>query len=203
MKSLRSRVLPVAAWALPFLMVAGLGAGAVISKTDSERLQKKIVQINENGRAKRPVSLRTPITEDELNSYLTYALAQELPVGVTDLHVTIEGGGRLSGRAIVDLNRVGAERSWGRGLDPLAYLGGKAPVMATGALHTSAGTGRLELESATISGVPVPKFLLQALVSSYTRSAENPGGISLDDTFTLPAGIRQIEVGRGQAVVVQ
>jgi hypothetical protein len=203
MKSLRSRVLPVAAWALSFLMVAGLGAGAVISKSDSERLQRKIVQINENGRARRPVSLRTPITEDELNSYLTYALAQELPVGVTDLHITIEGGGRLSGRAIVDLNRVGAERSSGRGLDPLAYLGGKAPVMATGALRTSAGTGRLELESATISGVPVPKFLLQALVSSYTRSAENPEGISLDGTFTLPAGIRQIEVGKGQAVVVQ
>ena len=190
-------------WVLLCVMGAGLGAGAAVSKRDSERLQEKITLVNENGRAKRPVSLRTPVTEVELNSYLTYALAQELPVGVTNPYVTIGDDGRLSGRAIVDLDRIKTDRSSGRWLDPLAYLGGKAPVTATGALHTSAGTGRLELESTTISGVPVPKFLLQALVSSYTRSAEHPQGISLDDPFELPAGIREIELGKGQAVLVQ
>ena len=200
MKNLRSQVMLVGAWVLPILWATSLGAGAAISKVDAERLQKKIVQINENGRARRPASLRTPVTEDELNSYLTYALAPELPVGVTDVYVAIEGEGRLSGRAIIDLDRIKAA---GGRLDPTGFLSGKVPVTATGSLRTSAGTGRLELESAAVSGVPVPKFLLQALVSSYTRSAENPAGISLDDAFTLPASIRQIEVGKGQAVVVQ
>lgn len=203
MKSPRVRIPPVAVSLLPVLFVAGLSAIASISKQDAERLQGKIARITENAQARRPVSLRTSITEEEVNSYLTYALARDLPIGITDPSVTIEGNGRLSGRAIVDLSSVKAERSSGGLRDPLAYLGGKAPITARGALYTSRGTGRLELESTTVSGVPVPKFLLQALVSYYTRTPANPDGINLDDTFKLPAGIREIEVGKGQAVVVQ
>ena len=44
---------------------------------------------------------------------------------------------------------------------------------------------------------------LQELVSIYTRSPEKPQGMRLDDTFELPANIKQIEVGQAQAVVVQ
>lgn len=203
MNAPRARVPLVAVWVLPGLVVAGLSAAASISKQDAERLQGKIARITENAQARRPVSLRTSITEEEVNSYLTYALARNLPIGVTDPYVTIEGDGRLFGRAIVDLNRVRAERPSGGFSDPFAYLGGKAQIAARAALYTSRGTGRLELESTTVSGVPVPKFLLQALVSYYTRTPEDPDGISLDDTFRLPAGIREIEVGKGQAVVVQ
>lgn len=198
-----SRVPSVAVWVLPVLVVAALSADVSISKDDADRLQRKIARIAENAQAKQPISLRTSITEAEVNSYLTYALAQDRLVGVTEPYVTIEGDGRLSGRAIVDLSRVTAERSSGGLLGPLAYLGGKAPITARGALYTSRGTGRLELQSTTFSGVSVPKFLLQALVSHYTRTPANPDGISLDDTFKLPAGIREIEVGKGQAVVVQ
>lgn len=199
----RSGIAPIAACVLLLLMIAGLGAGAAISKSDADRLQNKIARISENGRATQPLSLRTSITETEVNSYLTYALAHDLPIGITEPSVTIEGDGRLSGRAIVDLSRVKAERAPGGSRDPLAFLGGKAPVTAMGTLHTSRGTGRLDLESTAVAGVPVPKFLLQALVSYYTRTPENPDGISLDGTFKLPAGIREIEVGKGQAVVVQ
>jgi len=152
---------------------------------------------------RRPVSLRTTVSEAEVNSYLKYALAEEFPVGVTEPYVTIEGAGRLSGQAVVDLNRVRAERSSGRLLDPLSLLGGTAPVAAVGVLRARGGMARLELESTTISGVPVPKFLLQALVSFYSRSPEDPDGLSLDDSFPLPAGIREIEVGKGEAVVIQ
>jgi len=197
------RILWATAWVLPFLMVTSLGARVTLSKRDSDRFQTKMTRINANGQAKRRVALRTAMSEAEVNSYLAYALAQELPVGVTDPYVTIEGDGRVSGQAIVDLNQVKAERSSGGWLDPFAYLSGKAPVTAIGALRTSRGTARLELESTTVSGVPVPVFLLQALVSHYTRTPENPDGISLDDTFKLPANIREIEVGKGEAVIVQ
>jgi hypothetical protein len=54
-----------------------------------------------------------------------------------------------------------------------------------------------------VSGVPIPRTILQEMVSYYSRTAEDPGGISIDEPFALPAGIRQIEVGQGQAVVVQ
>ena len=51
--------------------------------------------------------------------------------------------------------------------------------------------------------MPVPKSFLQELVSYYSRTPKNPQGVSLDDPFALPASIRQIDVGAGQAVVVQ
>jgi hypothetical protein len=198
------RAFSLTAWVLGFALVATAGQGVPLTQRASDQLQKKITLINENGRAKHPAARRTAVSEAEVNSYLKYEMATELPTGVTDPYVTIEGDGRLSGRAIVDLNRVKAERSSGRWLDPLSYLGGKAPVAAVGVLRTSQGMAQLELESTTISGVVVPKMLLQALVSYYSRSPENPDGISLDDSFQLPAGIREIEVAKkGEAVVIQ
>jgi hypothetical protein len=59
------------------------------------------------------------------------------------------------------------------------------------------------LESAEISGIPVPKTVLQQVVSYYSRSAQNPSGVNLDDAFELPARIREIRVQPGQAIVVQ
>src|SRR6266540_345991 len=88
-------------------------------------------------------------------------------------------------------------------LDPMNYLAGRLPVTATGLLRTSNGMGRFQLESASVSGVPIPKLLLQEIVSYYSRTPDKPSGISLDDAFALPARIREIQVERGQAIIVQ
>ena len=77
------------------------------------------------------------------------------------------------------------------------------PVIATGRLQTGNGIGRFELESATVGGVPIPKLLLQEIVGYYSRSAQNPSGFNIDDPFSLPARIREIQVERGQAIIVQ
>ncbi len=49
----------------------------------------------------------------------------------------------------------------------------------------------------------MPKRLLQEILSYYTRSAEYPNGVNLDDQFTLPAQIRRVDVLVGRASVVQ
>ena len=81
--------------------------------------------------------------------------------------------------------------------------GGRLPVSVTGTLRTQNGVGQFDIESAAISGVPVPTTFLQELLSYYSRTPERPQGVRLDAPFTLPARIQQIEVGKGQAVVVQ
>ena len=45
-----------------------------------------------------------------------------------------------------------------------------------GCLRTQNGQGRFELQQAAVSGVPIPKSVLQELVSYYSRTAEDPGG---------------------------
>jgi hypothetical protein len=147
--------------------------------------------------------VRTTITEQEVNAYLKYDIAEVLPSGVLEPSVTILGPGRVSGRAIVDLDQVRRERNPTSLIDPFYYLTGRVPVAATGVLRTSAGEAHFDLQSADVGGVPVPKLVLQQILTHYSRSPEWPDGISLDGAFALPARIQEIQVDRGQAVVVQ
>lgn len=146
---------------------------------------------------------RTVFSESELNSWFAFNGSERLPVGVTDPAVTLIGDGRAQGRAVVDLDLMGKRRGSGGLLDPWSYLGGRVPVVATGVVRTDAGVGRFVLESAQVSGITVPKWLLQEMVSFYAKSPSRPRGISIDDPFALPVGIENLEVGKGQAVVIQ
>jgi hypothetical protein len=51
--------------------------------------------------------------------------------------------------------------------------------------------------------VTVPKAVLQELLTFYSKSPENPAGISMEAPFELPARIREIRVGAGTSTVVQ
>lgn len=179
-------------------------AGANVSKQQADVFTRKLGEIAKpSPRAIKPGMRRTPITEGELNSWFTFAAAPLLPSGVSAPEVSILGDGRVKGTATVDLESMARRRSSGGLLDPWSYLGGRVPVNVTGKLHTQEGQGRFELEAADVSGVPVPKLLLQEMLSYYSRSERRPQGIRLEDPFSLPANIRQIEVGQGRAVVVQ
>ena len=177
---------------------------ATVSPQSAEAFADKVSLIRRHGDlGERAGARRTPLTQDELNSWFAYRAKPLLPNGVSQPEVTIVGQGRLAGQAIVDLDAVAKRRASGGAFDPWALLGGRVPVKVTGILHTRDGVGRLEIQTAEVSGVPVPPTLLQELVSFYSRSPERPAGVRLDGTFALPANIRQIEVGQGQAVVVQ
>jgi len=173
------------------------------SKRDAELLRQKVATISAHGERPTKQGRRTTVTETEVNSYLAYDGRPQLPVGVVEPTVTILGTGRLSGRAVVDLDAVRHARASQSWFDPTNYLTGHLPVAATGRLKTSNGVGHFELESASVGGVPIPKMLLQEIVSYYTRTPEKPSGIGLDDPFALPARIREIQVERGQAIIVQ
>lgn len=173
------------------------------SRPLADTFAKKIAIINQHGEQAGAAARRTTVTESEINSWFAFRAQPLLPTGLTQPKVTIVGNGRLVGSATIDLEAIGRERGSGGSLDVWSYLGGRLPLTVTGVLHTERGEGRFELQSADLSGVPVPRTLLQELLSYYTRSAERPQGLRLDDRFTLPASIKQIVVGQGQAVVVQ
>jgi hypothetical protein len=174
----------------------------VVSRRDAARLQAKIDRINKNASERRG-ELKTAVSETELNSYLRYELGDRLPAGVTDPWVSILGDGRVSGRATVDLSQVGKSRKTGGMLDPYTYLTGSVPVEANGVLKSKNGSASLVLESVSVSGVPVPVWMLQDIVTSYSKSPDSPQGVVLDKPFALPAGIREIQTAPGQATVIQ
>jgi hypothetical protein len=186
-----------------FAVAVTLLADVQGTKRDAEALLEKVAAITAFGERPSKQARRTPVTEKEVNAYLVYEAAPYLPTGVVTPTVTILGTGRVSARAIVDLDAVRKQKNPTSLFDPSFYLTGRLPVTAVGVLTTSKGIGRLQLESATLGGIPIPKTVLQEIVSHYSRSPEKPQGIGLDDPFPLPANIREIQVGLGQAIIVQ
>lgn len=180
---------------------------ADVSRQAADSFAKKVAIISQRGTVAAPTPAagprRTPVSEAEVNSWFAYRAQPVLPKGVTQPKVTIIGNGKVMGLATVDLEAIGKQKSSGGALDPWSLLGGRVPVAVTGVLQTKAGQGRFQIQDATVGGLPVPKSLLQELVSYYSRTPDKPQGLRLDDPFELPARIQQIEVGQGQAVVVQ
>jgi hypothetical protein len=186
---------------------AAVAADARFTKASSDEMQRKILNIVQLGSLPtvRKVSreTQTPISESEVNSYLRYEIRDQVPTGITEPIISILGDGRVTGTATVDLDAVRESRNSGSWFDPVRLLRGRTTVAMRGLLQTQQGTGRFVFESADISGLPVPKTLLQQVISYYSRTPENPNGLNLDDAFELPARIQEIRVQPGQAIVVQ
>ena len=175
------------------------------TKQESDRFHTKLTRIVELGnkpRASKATVEETKLTDTEVTAYLRHYARDQVPVGIVEPTLTALGDGRVGGRAIVDLDAVRSQKQRGW-MDPLAYLTGRLPLTASGRLVTQDGVGRFQLEAAEISGVSIPKSLVQELLSYYSRTAEDPDGINMDDPFELPSGIREIRVGRGEAMVIQ
>jgi hypothetical protein len=186
-------------------ITAALGAQPGPSKADAARFQAKLSQIERN--AEQPRKAKAPprttqLSDVEVNAYFKYLAGAQVPVGITDPVLHAVGNGRVTGEATVDLDAVRTQkkRAW---TDPLGYLTGKLPVTAAGTLATQNGVGRFQLESAQISGLSIPKSLLQELLSYYSKTKDNPAGINMDDPFQLPSGIQEIRIGQGVATIVQ
>jgi hypothetical protein len=187
------------------LVAAHLQAGDV-SRQQADSFAKKVAIINQRasgGPLPPSTSRRTPVSESELNSWFAYRAGDLIPKGITQPKVTIIGGGRIMGVATLDLEAYGKAQQSKGGLGLWDLVGGHLPVSITGVLTTKGGRGSFDLQSATLGGISLPKALLQQLVSYYSKSEDHPEGVRFDAPFNLPAKIQQIEVGQGQAIVVQ
>jgi hypothetical protein len=200
---MRSKCLPHCVLLIGLSVTLAAAPDTRPSRRSADLMKQKVATINRLGERPLKERRRTTVTESEVNSYLALETIPELPKGVVNPYITILGGGRLSGRAVVDLDAVRKENPPKSLLDPKNLLIGRLPITATGVLTTSNGVGRFALESASVGGLPLPKLLLQEILSYYSKTPEKPDGISLDDSFTLPVRIREIQVTRGQAIVVQ
>lgn len=179
--------------------------GQDLTKAESTAMEKKLAAIIERGaRAPAPAAqpLKTPISERELNAYLKFSQQVQMPPGLASPIFTIADGNRVAAKAMLNLDalRKSKPRGW---TDPLGYVSGSVEVAVSGLLYASKGRGVFQLQSATLGGVSLPKALLQEIVSFYTKTPEHPNGWDMDSPFDLPQKIRQIDVQRGGATIIQ
>jgi hypothetical protein len=188
---------------LAALAIAGSTAADVLTPQLADAFEKKIVLVQKIADEDSGKPRATAFSQAETNSYLKYKAGDLLPTGLMQPELAIIGAGRVSGKAIVDLDVVRKKQSSGGWFDPTSYLTGKLPVTASGKIVTWDGKGRFELESAEVSGLPIPKSFLGQMVNFFTRTADNPKGSSIDDVFELPADIRRIDVEANRWTVHQ
>jgi hypothetical protein len=182
-----------------------LSAAQELTRPEADSMDRKLTAIATRGIqpvVKNAKPLRTSFTEREANAYLKFHGPEVMPAGVGNARVAIDNGGKVQARAIVDLDAV--RKSQPRGyFDPMNLLFGSVEVAAAGTLQAANGKGTFQLGSATLGALPIPKTLLQELITYYTKSPEMPNGFDLDKPFDLPANIRQVEIQRGSLTVVQ
>jgi hypothetical protein len=177
------------------------------TKRDSERMQKSLTAMlvragTPPAKGKPAPPLRTTFTDRELNAWLADDGKVNVPEGLVSPSITFTGPGTLTIQALVDLDAVrkSRERGW---LDPFAYLQGVLAISMKGSLTGRGGQGTFDVESAVLGNVPVPRVLLQELITYYSKSPDFPDGITLAKPFPLPAGVRDLAIQRGSAAVVQ
>jgi hypothetical protein len=187
------------------ILISGVSIGAAVqlSREQGAKLALKIDGLNKNAAIEPVRSRTTPMSELEVNSYLAFNINDKIPRGLANPDIRMVGDGQLAGRVFVDIDEFKRHRSAGGLLDPLSYISGQVPLTARGVLHTRGGRGQFQLASAEIHGVPVPKPIVQELVSFFSRTPENPHGFNLDSPFNLPAKIREVTVNPGETLLLQ
>ena len=133
---------------LAAFLVTGLLAADVLTPQLADAFSKKIVLVQKNAEQKAAKERVTTFTQAETNSYLKFQAGDLLPTGLTQPELTMIGQGKVSGKAIVDLDVVRQKQGSGSWFDPTSYLTGRLPVTASGRVVTGDGQGRFELDSA-------------------------------------------------------
>lgn len=188
---------------LATIVIAGAASADVLTPQLGAAFEKKVVLVQKQAGLKASKERPTAFTQAETNSYLKFNAGDLLPTGLTEPEITMIGQNRISGKAVVDLDVVRQKQSRGGWLDPTSYLTGKILVTARGKVVTWDGKGKVELESAEVIGITIPTSFLNQMVNFFTRTADNPGGSTLDDTFELPTNIRRIDVQPARFIVYQ
>lgn len=191
-------------WSVCAALITTVGIAQDLSRADADRMGKKVqaIVLRSVLAPAKSAPLTTTFTDRELNAYLQHHGTEQLPTGIRNARVSMMAANKLETRAVVDLDavRTSQPRGW---LDPLNYITGSLEVVTVGVFSGSGGKGVYRFESGTLGGVPIPRAVMQEVIAYYSRSEELPQGINLDEPFPLPAGIREVQVRRGAATVVQ
>ena len=169
---------------------------------DGARLEQKLIVILGHADTESPEARLTPLLEPEINAFLRFQGASQLPTGITTPTVRIGDAELVSAEAIVDLDLIRRQRARGW-LDPLQYLTGHLRITASGTVRSGGGVARIDIQSLTVAGIPVPVQVLHELVRYFTRTIDHPDGTRLDGPIPLPYRITELQLSPGQAVIVQ
>jgi hypothetical protein len=180
-----------------FLLVVLASAAIATSSTEIASARQKFRHIETNGGAAHPDGTPTILTEGEVNAYLASG-DLDIPDGVKS--VKLQGQpGVINGTAQVDFDRL---REGTNSSNPLlSIFSGVHEVNVVAHAHGAAGKGFVQIDSVSLDGVEVPRFVLNLFVEKYLQPKYPELG--LDSRFSLPDRIDTAVVGQHQLTIIQ
>lgn len=196
------RVVALAAAACAVLGSANAQAPAPASGPSlpaAESLARKLTSIEARKRAKTTKPETVVVSEHELNSYLNLKLGSDMPKGLSDVQVSMQRE-RLEATGQVDLDKLDLKKG-ASPFSPLALLSGKVPVLLRGRLQSLNGFGNVQIEEVQLATIPVPLSVLERLIASSTRTAQNPQGFDINAPFRFPYSVKRVRIEPGRALL--
>lgn len=172
-------------------------AWAVISTQNSRTAREKIERISEE---KMPAGSSVVLTEDEINSYLRYDFASEIPTGVSQPRLRLEPD-RVMGAATVDFLKWQVQKGASPGLLLRWLLSGERPVEVVCLYKSANGFGQVDVESVKISGVPISAATVAFLIENLVQP-RYPDAV-VGRPVPLGFHLKQVRVERSRAVITR
>jgi hypothetical protein len=160
-------------------------------------IERKLHRVQSNGALAHPDQTPTEFTEQEINAYFA-AGKINLPNGMRS--VSFQGQpGIVTATTRVDFDQLKSGQNSSNPL--LAVFSGVHDVVMTAQAHGVRGQGIVQVDSVSLDGVEIPRFLLQLFVEKYLQP-KYPN-VGLDSRFELPDRIDTAAVGLHRLTVTQ
>jgi hypothetical protein len=160
-------------------------------------MQRKLQQVESNGKLTHPDQKPTTFTEQEINAYLSSGTVT-LPAGVRTVKFQEQPEIAIADTQ-VDFEQLKAGMSSSNPL--LAIFTGVHEVTVQANAHGSGGRGFVHVDSVSLDGVQVPRFVLQLFIDKYLHPKYPQLG--LDSEFNLPARIDTAVIGSHTLTITQ
>lgn len=176
------------------LLLAAAASVGAMSVRESQSASAKLDRItNDQLQAGESVEL----TDEELNSFLHYEYASELPDGIRGLRVKFQQDiGVITGFA--DFSKLSAGSS-GAGGFLLMMLRGERPFDARVRYVASNGEARVDVESFKVSGREMKGVILDWAVNTYV--SPNMEGFELGRPTPLGHNLDEVRLENGKAIL--
>jgi len=183
--------------ALLAFLIKPYADGRSSAPRQSLNLDQKLQHVRTNGARERPDPTPTEITEQEANAYFASGEVN-LPSGVRSVVFHGEPG-VITANTRVDFDQL---RAGIRSSNPLlAVFSGIHDVGVVAHAHGRGGRGFVEVDSVSLDGVEIPRFVLELFVQKYLQP-KYPG-VGLESQFTMPDKIDTATVGWHKLTITQ
>ncbi len=196
---MKARV-PFLLFALTFVTLALHSWSQTKSASSSGQMvsaERKLQYLQSNGAQAQPHPTSTEFTEQEINAYFASGNVR-LPAGVQSV-VFQEQPEVVVGTSRVDFDQLKAGKNSYNPL--LSVFSGLHDVVVTAHAYAVHGQGTIHVDSVSIDGVEVPRFVLELFVEKYLKPKYPNVGI--DSRFALPARVDAATVGLHKVSVTQ